>query len=302
MEASERVSPTAERRERVGTDQNQTEPRERGYETAEGTSVRARWRVSVLPGDGDSPPRTGGREAASIPLVQVRLENPDPVDQYVRVRNALDGPVLYPRRRGVPEAGWDRSGFAGAVSAGADRALGYACPAPIEAPPIELESIREDAVSAADGAVSPAAVVRRHGGAAPPAVAVRERVSEGARSASPDPESPAESERPEATARADRPSAQSDRRAGEPSVPDAVATWLEEIERRTARVERLEGAAVAEATTALTETGGLEPALEAAEQLQADADALRALATRASVLAERADAATVPEDALRGLA
>lgn len=303
MAPSERAGATPESPGRLETDENPADALERGRVTAPGTSVRAHWRVTVLPRDAESDFRSDGLETDGVVLVQIRLENPDPVAQHVRVLNTLDGPSLYPRRRGVPEAGWDRNGFAGEVPAGADRALGYACPAPIETPPIELEQIDEDAVAAADGSMSPAAVVREHGEAVPPTAAVRESATEDGPSVRSEASLTAGSERPEATARTDRTSAQHpDGRTDESPLPGSVVTWLERIERRIVRAERLEGATVPEATTVLAETGGLEPALEEVEKLSADVHALRALATRASDLAERADGVDVPAEPLEELA
>ncbi|POG56798.1 DUF7857 domain-containing protein [Haloferax marisrubri] len=63
-----------------------------------------------------------------VALVSVRVDNDAPVARRVRLRNRLDGPVLPPRRAGVPEPGWDDDGFEGVVPAGSTVALGYAVP------------------------------------------------------------------------------------------------------------------------------------------------------------------------------
>ncbi|AFK17970.1 hypothetical protein E6P09_04250 [Haloferax mediterranei ATCC 33500] len=63
-----------------------------------------------------------------VVLVTVRFDNAAPVDQRVRLQNRLDGPVLPPRRAGVPAPGWDDDGFEGVVPAESTVALGYACP------------------------------------------------------------------------------------------------------------------------------------------------------------------------------
>ncbi|ELZ87362.1 hypothetical protein C453_03389 [Haloferax elongans ATCC BAA-1513] len=65
--------------------------------------------------------------ADAVALVTVRFDNTTPVDQRVRLRNRLDGPVLPPRRSGVPEDGWDETGFEGVVPADSTLAVGYAC-------------------------------------------------------------------------------------------------------------------------------------------------------------------------------
>lgn len=62
-----------------------------------------------------------------VSLVSVRLSNPAPVARRARVRNRLDGPVLPPRRAGVPAAGWDDDGCEVVVPPDGRVALGYAC-------------------------------------------------------------------------------------------------------------------------------------------------------------------------------
>jgi hypothetical protein len=76
--------------------------------------------------------------AAGVTFVAVRLRNPHPVAQRVRLANRLDGPVLPPRTEGVPEAGWDETGVTAVVPADGTRALGYACPAPPTESPVVL--------------------------------------------------------------------------------------------------------------------------------------------------------------------
>lgn len=73
-----------------------------------------------------------------VTLVSLQVTNPDPEPQRVRVANCLDGSVWFPRRQGVPEAGWDDGGYEGIVPPGGTRPLGYASPGPPETPPAEI--------------------------------------------------------------------------------------------------------------------------------------------------------------------
>lgn len=116
-----------------------------------------------------------------VTLVELFVENPAGVPRRVRVRNCLDGPVWPPRREGVPEAGWDDGGFEGIVAAGERRPLGYASPASLADPPVELvwteragESERDKRDALADDhetvteEATPEGVVRALGDPRPP--------------------------------------------------------------------------------------------------------------------------------------
>lgn len=259
---------------------------EHGELSAAGTSVRVRWRVETLPTEAD---------CDRVTLTQLRLRNPDPVDQCVRVQNQLDGPVLFPRRRGVPEAGWDREGFVGTVPATEQRGLGYACPAPIETPPISIEAASEptsveSVPDLTDPDQTPAEVIRTYGDGTPPATVVASRAN---RSAPTNKRAPT-NEREQ--------TASPNQQGSNAALPPEVTAWLDDVEARIASAEGLQGPALADATAALVETDGLDPALETVESLPDDAAALRAVATRATALAERAEEVDVPAEALRRLA
>ena len=43
-------------------------------------------------------------------LVGVRVRNDEAVPRRVRIESRIDGPLLPPRRGGVPESGWDATG------------------------------------------------------------------------------------------------------------------------------------------------------------------------------------------------
>jgi hypothetical protein len=214
------------------------------------------WSVSQIDGRDD------------VTLVTVDLRNPSPVDRRVRVTNRLDGPVLPPRRAGVPAAGWDESGFAGVVPAGGRRALGYACPASPRRPPV---SVIDEGRSSDEPTDAVADAVRALGDPRPPGDAV------------PTPGSAGDGiER------------------GTTTVPPAVVSWLTTVEERIERGEALTDASVESATAALrsTDDGDVRGL---SRRVAADATALETVAARAAALEERATAVDVPVDALRRL-
>ena len=112
--------------------------------------------------------RLDGRD--DVALVTVELHNPSPVDRRVRVTNRLSGPLLPPRRAGVPERGWDADGFTGVVPAGDHLALGYACPASDDRPPVEISD--EGRATADESGTTVAAAIRGLDEARPPADAL----------------------------------------------------------------------------------------------------------------------------------
>lgn len=215
-----------------------------------------------------------------IALVTVELRNPTAVDRRVRVRNRLDGPVLPPRRAGVPEPGWDEDGFAGVVPSGGRHVLGYACPTAVRRPPIAVVDEGRATDEAAEREASAAAAVRGLDDPRPPAAAVPDR-----------------SGSPTVDGTADGTEGPGD--GGD--LPEAVEAWLTAAERRIERGERLTDASVETATDAL-ETADCDDVSALDAEVSADVTALRVAAERASSLAERAAAVDVPVAALRRLA
>ncbi|MFB6161436.1 MAG: hypothetical protein ABEJ61_09715 [Haloferacaceae archaeon] len=92
-----------------------------------------------------------------------------------------------------------------------------------------------------------------------------------------------------------------DERAEPADLPDGVASWLADLERRVERGERLTGASVVEAAAVVEDCGGVDAVATLADGLAADERALRALADRVDDLADRAAATEVPVEALRSL-
>lgn len=247
------------------------------------------------------------RTVAGATLVTVRLRNGAAVPRRVRVRNDLPGPVLPPRREGVPERGWDDEGFTGVVAAGDERTLGYACPATADrATPVSVESLgRADGGGVDSAAELEAEAVRSLGRARPPADAVptsavashrrSDRPPGGAPNRSPDDVSDPVPTTDDSAVGADGDVDGEGNRCGDeaergdgPDVPDTVASWLAAVETRVGRVERLTDA-TADDAAAVLESAGDVTGLPAA--VAADEEALRAVAARATALADRAAAA-----------
>ncbi|QCJ47038.1 hypothetical protein [Haloprofundus sp. MHR1] len=246
--------------------------------------------------------------AEGISFVTVRVTNDTRVDQRIRVENRLAGPVLPPRRAGVPEAGWDDSGYETVVPATESASVGYACPADADEPPVELvEAGRVDGPERRDATPTTEEALRRCGVARPPREAVtvpepndgsgdehrvdEHRVDEHRTDGR-------ERRGPERDAGRDG----AERRATPAEVPEPVDVWFDGVRARIGRAETLTGASVAEATTTLETLGGLGAAERLPARLERDATALRAIATNAERLADRAESTDVPVEALGRLA
>jgi hypothetical protein len=227
-------------------------------------------------------------------LVAVTLCNDTAVAVRVRVDNDLDGPVLPPRREGVPTAGWDEDGFTGTVPANGRAGIGYACPvgdggAADRAasnskpnrdsdPDPDAEAISLEVLGPADGDEPSEsdrvdAAVRSLGRATPPADAV--------------PASPIVD--PDGSA-ADRQSSRRDDpdRSGTSDVPAPVARWLDAIESRVRRAERLTDATADEASAVLEDCGGTDAVATLPGDHERDLASLRAVGDRIEELTARA--------------
>lgn len=261
-----------------------------------------------------------------VRLIAGRLSNDAPVDRRVRLENQLDGPVLPPRVDGVPEAGWDESGYETVVPAGERVAFGYACPtqspespvdppstessptestatesSPPESPPTDppVELVATDRATTGDAdedtPTSASAVVRRFGVARPPrdAVPARQFAAESVGAMSDD----------DATSDDDGVTPDDDGETSTDGVTsDAVSAWFSAVERRVDRAERLTAPSVATATETLAAAGGLDRIDDLQPRVDADAAQLRTVAEQAESLADRAEATDVSLDALRRLA
>lgn len=214
----------------------------------------------------------------------------------VRVAAAVDGPVWPPRRRGLPEPGWDADGFETVLAAGERAPFGFATPAPVDGPAVEVVGT-EPAEDDAPG--PPEAGSRTAGGpdedrvretvqrlrsprvprdAVPTPAADGEPGGDGADRV--DPEAGEASRPPEAT---DRPDASgADLADASLLVPGHVRRWLDDAAARVERLADGQGGGNGDTADPADHPGSLGCAVAA------DRRALAAVAERASALADRA--------------
>ncbi|WP_096394369.1 hypothetical protein [Halorubrum trapanicum] len=249
-------------------------------------------------------------------LVGVRVRNDGAVPRRVRIESRLDGPVLPPRRGGVPESGWDEDGVIAEIDPGDRAAFGFAALADPVEPPVEIANVEpadaDDGRTAAEGESDLArAAVRDLESHRPPRRAVAgaeagdavngvdgdsvigdgeegdgeegDGVDGGARDGNADQSAVADP----------TPSA---------ADPDEIDAWFAAVEARIERAERLDDADLATATAVVEEAGGLDAVEGLDECVAADAERLKAVRDRAAALAERAEESEVPTEALEGLA
>ncbi|WP_313693308.1 hypothetical protein [Halorarum halobium] len=246
--------------------------------------------------------------AAGVALVSLDVRNPTPVARQVRIVNRLDGPVLPPRRNGVPETGWDEDGVTAVLDAGESISLGYACPLGEREATVPTAKLAD--VGDPDGSREAVATrARRELGAfRPPRDAVPDGTAldvvpprDGHESGASEPDATV----PDLEATVpERKTTETERTVAEdlpPSaIPDSVLDWLEDAATRIELAERLTDASVADATDALADGDRDPKALPLA--VEADAEALRSVGERTETLAGRAEATDVPVDALGRLA
>lgn len=275
---------------------------------------------------------------SGVSLVRCRIHNDAAVPCRVRLRNLLDGPVLPPRRRGVPESGWDADGVTLRLEPGERRAVGFACPAPTAEPPVACET-EQIADAEADAEPSAATAIRSLGSYRPPRDAVvtdrlrrpREESGTGEDDGQVDKRDEDSVDKEDADqidadddltngtddSTTENSDEQSEPDFEQPPTPDSaiesrgsvdarpglepIAAWLDAVERRIERGERLTDADVETATDVVRRTGGVGAVSDLAAGLETDADRLRRLERRVSELAARAERADVPVDALRRL-
>ncbi|MFD1598662.1 hypothetical protein [Halobellus rarus] len=248
---------------------------------------------SAPPVDGPLETGVSTTAIAGVTLVRVELRSTVDADLRVRVANELAGPVLPPRREGVPAAGWDADGFRGVVPASGRLGVGYACPvsASEERPTADSDPAREPSAAEDDpDAVSIDLLGPAHGTEAPPD-AVATTIRSLGRAAPPVDAVPVGADAGSFGITA--------REATDPSIdapdapdalPAAIEEWLDAVESRVGRAERLTGASAAEATAVLVDSGGIDALAHLPESVAADESTLRAVRARVSELAERAAA------------
>ncbi|TKX65438.1 hypothetical protein, partial [Halorubrum sp. GN11GM_10-3_MGM] len=237
-------------------------------------------------------------------LVGVRVRNDGSVPRRVRIESRLDGPVLPPRRGGVPESGWDDEGVTAVIDPGERAAFGFAALAGPVDPPVEIASVEpatgdgdDGRAATEDGSDLARAAVRDLESHRPPRRAVAggdavDAVNEG----SGDSET-VDGEDDDVNGSAvdgEEDGGDTDRSAltdPSPSAasPDEIDAWFAAVEARIERTERLTDADLATATAVVDEAGGLDGVGELDERVAADAERLRAIRDRAAELADRAE-------------
>lgn len=228
---------------------------------------------------------------AGVWFVACRVHNAAAVARRVRIRSRLDGPVLPPRRSGVPEAGWDADGVTLRLDPDERRGIGFAvAAADARDPPVavaESDRIDEDAT---DSDRSARAAVRDLDDHRPP----RDAVSDGDRTAA----VASAADAPVSTASDPSDATVDFDRIG----PNRVTDWLDAVEGRIERAERLTDADLETATEVVAAAGGLDAVDALDDRIDADAEALERVRDRAAALADRAEATDAPSEALDRLA
>lgn len=231
-------------------------------------------------------------QASGVTLVALRLQNERATARTVHLKNRLDGPVLPPRRHGEPEQGWDREGVTTRVPAGEAVSLGYACPAEVTDPPVDIVSVEAATEPAPADPVADA--MRQLGDARPPRSVLGEPLiacQQPDRSPGESPDEQSRDQDPDPERIPDRTD----------EIPAGAGAVLRPYRERLETVEALGVASVSEATGLLRSNGGVAGLEQLGAELTADAAALRALAAEATALAVRAETASVPTASLRRL-
>lgn len=209
----------------------------------------------------------------------------------VRIENCLEGPVWPPRADGVPEPGWDGSGFEGRVDPDAPLVLGYASPAAPADPPARIAEESDPG----DREPTPEAVVKALGRREPPRDAMPEVGADDTSADTQPDRSPTPDANPGGCA--------GDEWATAPGDGGPVDAWFAAVEERLETAEELAAASsVEDAEGTVARTGGIEAVRQLREQLQEDRAALARLDRRCSGVRERAEAVDVPVEALARLA
>lgn len=218
-------------------------------------------------------------ETDDVALVSAVVESTAPTPRRIVVDPRIDGTVLPPRRRGLPERGWRDEAYVCTVPAEGRLALGFACRGELEDPPVAVVDegrVSRDgehqaeagklplAVRADTDDLTPTAVLRDLGSPVPPRDAVptdaqsRDAVSTDARAretVSKEAQSldtvlkgvrgsgPTGDRRSGAHPDQDEddgsPEPADPARRGTRAVPDPTTDWLEAVATRVDRAERL---------------------------------------------------------------
>ena len=249
-------------------------------------------------------------------LVGVRVRNDGAVPRRVRIESRLDGPVLPPRRGGVPEPGWDAGGVTAVIDPGDRASFGFAALADPVEPPVEIASVEpadaeDDRTATEDGSDLARAVVRDLESHRPPRRAVAgAEAGDAVNEVGGDTDDGDGEEGNDVNGRvADGEESDGDAdRSAAPDPPpsaagsDEIDAWFAAVEARIERGERLDDADLATATAVVEEVGGLDAVEGLDERIATDAERLKAVRDRAAALADRAEESEIPVEALEALA
>jgi len=240
-----------------------------------------------------------------VSLVRCRVHNDEAVPRRVRLDSRLDGPVLPPRRAGVPERGWDAGGVVVRLAPSESRGVGFAAVADSVEPPVEVcaaeietDNARipgeSDQSLAVPAETPPLTAIRTLGDHRPPRETVTDETTDG--SSGPD----TKTDRPDdGDGDANGDGSEVD---GDDAVPTAVGEWLDAVADRVGRAERLTDADLDAATDVVKETNGVDGVSDLRRRVETDAERLRAVSDRTAALAARAESTDVPIEALERLA
>jgi len=258
---------------------------------------------------------------SGVSLVRCRVHNESAVPRRVRIESQLDGPVLPPRRAGIPETGWDEAGVTFRLEPDERRALGFAALAEPVEPPVEVvrsSVVDADGAHAKSGSEAIGSESERHDQTAesvedairtlaehrPPRGAVAAETATDATGTEETEESEPEEKRGcdnsgGTDSRSHDPRAVDSNH--DPSRDDPIDEWFTAVSHRIERAERMTDADLSTATDIVESAGGVSEVTALDERVTADSERLREISERASALATRAEAVDTPVEALERL-
>ena len=273
---------------------------------------------------------------SGVSLVRCRVHNESAVPRRVRIESQLDGPVLPPRRAGIPETGWDEAGVTFRLEPDERRALGFAALAEPVEPPVEVvrsSVVDADGAHAKSGSEAIGSESERHDQTAesvedairtlaehrPPRGAV---AAETATDATGTEETGTDATGTDATGTEETEESEPEEKRGcdnsggtdsrshdpravdsnhDPSRDDPIDEWFTAVSHRIERAERMTDADLSTATDIVESAGGVSEVTALDERVTADSERLREISERASALATRAEAVDTPVEALERL-
>lgn len=262
------------------------------------------------------------RRQDGVTLVEL-LVTSDSAEQ-VRIESHLE-PVWPPRRQGRPVDGWSGTAYEGEVPSSGRLILGFASPAPPVDPPVSI--VGSEPVDESEGMATAGDIIRALGDPTPPRGAIPTPTvsgdgndgSEPGVSDAPRPVGDGGTRQPTGTLSGGTSQIPSrgqgsprDRQESTvatvhetqcPNGGNPVDAWLDAVEARSERAERLASVTAAgEARAAIENEGGIGAVRELAEQLETDRTRLESVQSRSDSLGERLSEVDLPLATLERLA